>query len=700
MKRGFTLIELLAVITLIGVLAIVGAVSVTRLITSSKEKTYQKQVKNIELAAKTWATNNTELIREETDFEAYVNIEDLKRAGLLENIDIVDPRTDKLMNGCVKLTYNTDTKKYKYQYTNTCGNQSDYPTIEISYNLNENNFIEVSQASTVFDIANDILVNAYDKNGNAIEVEGPTITRNGKSVDSIVPNKVGDIYVLTYVASQNNFKTSKSIRLRVVDTTPPEIFLNGNEVTDQVTNSSIQLNGEFTPPTLTVTDNSGENIEIQPTGKLNVNNIGEYTLVYTATDSSKNKSTYKIIVEVKEPNKLSFSLKKSAPSGTDGWYKVNPTITVTNLKYNDQPISSATCKYRINSGAYSNITSSNLSFNIANEGSNINVEVSCSYAETEYTQNTTLKVDKTSPTCTTSGGSTAWKNSNVTIKGTCSDSGSGCAGTNPTHVVTASGTNIGPGANGGTATVYDKAGNSATCPANQSVNIDKIAPTCTVTSSHNGWTNQNVTVTGICSDAGGSGCDKTSVSETYITEMNAQKKPALLDSNAVVEDNAGNKTNCGTALVQIDKTAPYAPYITKVEPWSSESGAHAYCWCNALIGTTEKCNGVVECRVNVTYWAGDTVYYGVWDRGGSGIDRKVWAYNAVTWNEYDPKFKIQLTLEKNVFCEDFDRTAPIYVKYYDKAGNTSTSNVYLKRYHENGMPPDNPCSSWLQYVKL
>ena len=75
-------------------------------------------------------------------------------------------------------------------------------------------------------------------------------------------------------------------------------------------------------------------------------------------------------------------------------------------------------------------------------------------------------VDKTAPTCTSSGGSNNWSTKPVTIKGTCSDNESGCQG-NVTKTFSNSGqwTKQSPG------TVYDRVGNSKSCPANQTIKI-------------------------------------------------------------------------------------------------------------------------------------------------------------------------------------------------------------------------------------
>ena len=101
-------------------------------------------------------------------------------------------------------------------------------------------------------------------------------------------------------------------------------------------------------------------------------------------------------------------------------------------------------------------------------------------------------LDKTAPTCTSSGGSSDWAESRTLI-GTCSDAHSGCQG-NVTKTYNTSGqwTRQSPG------TVYDKVGNGKVCPANQTVKIagPPSKPTIDLHGYRSGsWTNQDVTIT-------------------------------------------------------------------------------------------------------------------------------------------------------------------------------------------------------------
>ncbi|HIT38287.1 MAG TPA: prepilin-type N-terminal cleavage/methylation domain-containing protein [Candidatus Onthousia faecipullorum] len=195
--------------------------------------------------------------------------------------------------------------------------------------------------------------------------------------------------------------------------------------------------------------------------------------------------------------------------------------------------------------------------------------------------NQTVKIDKNPPTCQSSGGSTSWKNTTITLKGTCSDTGgSGCTGnvskpfTSDTNL-----TNQSPG------TVYDRAGNSTVCPANQTVRVDKTAPSCTSGGGKNNWTNQNVTITGVCSD-GGSGCTGNA-SKTYTSNTNTSNA-----SPGIVKDNAGNIKTCpANQTVKIDKTAPSCSNSGGNSSWTNQ---------NVTIKGTCSDSGGSGCRSNAS----------------------------------------------------------------------------------------------------
>lgn len=119
MKKGFTLIEMLAVIALLGIIGAISFPIVTREVNKSKEKTYQTQINYIEGAAKRWGVKNNDLLT--TDGTSItVNIQTLKKDGFLENTNIIDPRTNRIIDGCVEISYNLEYNQHSYNYIASC----------------------------------------------------------------------------------------------------------------------------------------------------------------------------------------------------------------------------------------------------------------------------------------------------------------------------------------------------------------------------------------------------------------------------------------------------------------------------------------------------------------------------------------------------------------------------------------------------
>ena len=119
MNKGFTLIELLAVIIIIAIIAMISVPTVFDIISSSKEKVYEQQVTAIESAAKRWAIEGLW----GTD-NSYKSICFLKKGGYLENRDIVDPRNNEKMDGCVKIAFDSEYNQYTYTYQECPANEN------------------------------------------------------------------------------------------------------------------------------------------------------------------------------------------------------------------------------------------------------------------------------------------------------------------------------------------------------------------------------------------------------------------------------------------------------------------------------------------------------------------------------------------------------------------------------------------------
>ena len=131
-------------------------------------------------------------------------------------------------------------------------------------------------------------------------------------------------------------------------------------------------------------------------------------------------------------------------------------------------------------------------------------------------------------------------------------------------------TTAGAKGNGKAGSFVDAAGNSVDCTATERIQIDYAEPKCKTTGGSASWTNKSRTVTGTCSDTGGSGC-VSNISHTY--NYNIATNTAGPEGNnkpGRVYDKADNSEQCSAdKLVYVDKTNPYV--VVNKEPQAFES---------------------------------------------------------------------------------------------------------------------------------
>ena len=128
-----------------------------------------------------------------------------------------------------------------------------------------------------------------------VKIEG---TKNKvKITNKVNTNKLGT-YTITYKIT--HLKTTKIIKrkVKVVDTTKPEITLQGNEVT-------IYQNDTYNEPGYTATDNYDKDItsKVKVTNNIDNKKTGTYEVTYSVSDSSKNKTEIKRKINVIEKPK-------------------------------------------------------------------------------------------------------------------------------------------------------------------------------------------------------------------------------------------------------------------------------------------------------------------------------------------------------------------------------------------------------------
>ncbi len=120
-NKGFTLIELLAVIVILAIIAAIVVPTIVGLIRNSKESTLDEQKEVLTNAAERWGTDNWRKLPT-TSCDLTVNV--LKQEGYLDSEkDVIDPTTNKTMDGCVRISYDSANNQYKYTYVENCSNQ-------------------------------------------------------------------------------------------------------------------------------------------------------------------------------------------------------------------------------------------------------------------------------------------------------------------------------------------------------------------------------------------------------------------------------------------------------------------------------------------------------------------------------------------------------------------------------------------------
>ncbi len=126
MKRGFTLIELLDSIVVLGLIAVVITPVITDTLNDSREDAYQKQVDNLIKAANTWSIKNPDKLPS-TDNKIFLSLDTLTEDGIVEDDEIINPKTRKKMEGCISISYSSTYNQYEYKYisdNNSCNKRT------------------------------------------------------------------------------------------------------------------------------------------------------------------------------------------------------------------------------------------------------------------------------------------------------------------------------------------------------------------------------------------------------------------------------------------------------------------------------------------------------------------------------------------------------------------------------------------------
>jgi large repetitive protein len=163
----------------------------------------------------------------------------------------------------------------------------------------------------------------------------------------------------------------------------------------------------------------------------------------------------------------------------------------------------------------------------------------------------TIKIDKTPPTIghtqSPAVNPNGWNNTSVTVTFTCADALSAIQSCTAPITIATEGAN-----QAATGTAKDNANNTATDPAK--VSIDLTAPTISASRSpvanNNGWNNEDVTVSFLCSDT------LSGIAFAGCPQAVTRGEGANQSVTGTATDAAGNTKQASVAGINIDKTLP------------------------------------------------------------------------------------------------------------------------------------------------
>lgn len=291
MKKGFTLIELMGVIIIVGMVGLLVIPTVDNVMRTSKQDTYQIQLKTIREGAKNWATDHIESLPEKEGEKITLQLGQLKQAGKVDK-NIKNPLQNKPFPDDLLITITYHNGLYLYEVLEDSGTESfiyenrDYmPTIVLNGSPREEIGLE-----TVYE---DKGVQAYNTAGMTLEQVEVVIKQGTNQVPMIDTSHVGT-YQIEYRVTDSGFTVSASRTVVVKDMTPPILTIPADTVISTTTTSYNLMEG------VSATDNSGETVKIVVSGNLSLGIPGRYLIQYTATDSAKNKTTKNRVITIED----------------------------------------------------------------------------------------------------------------------------------------------------------------------------------------------------------------------------------------------------------------------------------------------------------------------------------------------------------------------------------------------------------------
>lgn len=295
---GFSFVEMLATTVILCLIVVVTYPIVILFMKQSKENLYKQNVKELERATITWATEYYKDLPNDNSDARFRTIQDLQKDGLIKKEQVKDPRDESILNGCVMITKDKNNQyQAKYQEASCEEVGKKYvPKIKVVKEANKTYEVNAQEEYQFPKLK------ATTVRGGKLEIPYPKIKKNGKPVTYVDATKVGDQFEITYQVKDpvNQLKGTYRYTVKIVDTTSPEIQVMGQT---KGFVEEIAVGENYQIPTPFVTDNSNQKVKVKISTDLNTKIPGDYEIVYTATDQNDNLGLLLVKVKVTE-NKL------------------------------------------------------------------------------------------------------------------------------------------------------------------------------------------------------------------------------------------------------------------------------------------------------------------------------------------------------------------------------------------------------------
>ena len=119
-NKGFTLVELLAVVIILLLVITIITPKVLKQLNTSENITRNEQINSLINIAKIYTNQNTEKLPEKNSV-SIISIDELKESNLINKSEVINPKTNQELTGCILIK--DEGNKYKYEYNeDKCNN--------------------------------------------------------------------------------------------------------------------------------------------------------------------------------------------------------------------------------------------------------------------------------------------------------------------------------------------------------------------------------------------------------------------------------------------------------------------------------------------------------------------------------------------------------------------------------------------------